>query len=185
MEAAHNGHPSRDHEHSDVRIGGVVKFLMILIVSGVLIQFLLSGMWKWFGHSVAPTEPQSPFAGPRELPPQPRLQVHPRDDLQFYLQAEQEKLNTYGADPATGAIHIPIDRAMELVMQRGLPSRQQPPSGAAPSAVQTAPVGFVPPAGPGSQGASSAQAPGAAPANLRGGPARPQRERSTPDAPRP
>jgi hypothetical protein len=185
METPHNGHPRRDHEHSDVRIGGVVKFLLILIASGVVIQFVLVGMWRFFGQTVGPADAQSAFGGPRELPPQPRLQVHPRADLQSYLRSEQEKLNSYGTDPATGAARIPIDRAIDLVAERGLPYRRQASPGAAPSAVRTPPFGFVPAAGPEGQNPAATRAPGTPGLKpLQPGSERTDRERSAPNAPR-
>lgn len=185
MEAAHNGQHRRDHEHSDIKIGGVVKFLAILILSGIVIQFVLSGLWRWFGSAVGPRDAQSAFSGPRELPPQPRLQVHPRADLQDYLRSEQEKLNSFGSDPINGAIHIPIDRAIDLVAERGLPYRRQAPSGAASSAVTTPPFGFVPAASPEGQNPAATRAPGAPGLKpLRQESERTNRERSAPNAPR-
>jgi hypothetical protein len=121
-----------------------VKFMIILAVSGLVIHLVLSGMWSFFHRTVAPPNAQSPFAGPRQLPPQPRLQVTPRADLRTYLEGEQQRLNSYGTDPGTGSIHIPIDRALDLLAERGPPSRPQPASGVAPSAIQAPPKGFVP-----------------------------------------
>lgn len=39
--------------------------------------------------------------------------------------SETEQLNSYGwVDEQAGYVHIPIDRAMDLVLQQGLPARQ-------------------------------------------------------------
>jgi hypothetical protein len=41
-----------------------------------------------------------------------------------YRAAQQQKLNSYGwVDRSAGTIRIPIERAIELTAQRGLPSR--------------------------------------------------------------
>lgn len=189
MDPVHHDHSHHEHEHSDVSVRGIVKFLIILAVSGLLIHFGLSGMWWYFNRTVAPPDAISPFAGPRQLPPQPRLQVTPRADLQTYLAAEQQRLDSYGTDPETGAIHIPVDRAIDLLAERGLPSRKQPPAGAAPSAVQAPPSGFMPqtPAGrEPSTGPSPGVKPAPSPSPTIQGP-RPERlgERSNPNAPRP
>ena len=53
-----------------------------------------------------------------------RLQAHPRQDLKELREAEDALLKSYGwVDKNEGVIRIPIDEAMKLVLQRGLPSR--------------------------------------------------------------
>jgi len=55
-------------------------------------------------------------------PPQPRLQVNARADLAASREREARMLESYGwIDRSRGAVHVPIERAMELVLQRGLP----------------------------------------------------------------
>ena len=59
-------------------------------------------------------------------PPPPRLQSSPAAELQELRAAEDALLSSYGwVNREAGVIHIPIERAMELIGQRGLPSRQQ------------------------------------------------------------
>jgi hypothetical protein len=58
------------------------------------------------------------------IAPAPRLQPNPAIDLAQYQAAQKAKLNSYGwIDKQTGIIHIPIERAMELISRRGLPTR--------------------------------------------------------------
>jgi hypothetical protein len=59
-------------------------------------------------------------------PPPPRLQTQPFKDI-YQLKTEQRGvLNSYGwVNKASGVVHIPIDRAMELTLQRGLPTRAE------------------------------------------------------------
>ncbi len=60
--------------------------------------------------------------GDLPLPPAPRLQVDPRRDLDRLHADEDKLLTTYGwADGGHAAVRIPIDRAMELTAQRGIP----------------------------------------------------------------
>jgi hypothetical protein len=140
-ESNHTG----QHEHSDVSVRGIVWSLIILAGCGIVLHFTMQGLWWLFGETVAPKDPVSAWSGPRELPPSPRLQITPRADLEVYLKRERERLNSYGVDGETGAVHIPIERAMELVVQRGLPSRKTtPPSAPGPpphDATGGAPVG--------------------------------------------
>jgi hypothetical protein len=112
------------HEESDVSVRGIVWSLVILSACGIVLHFTMTGLWWFFGQTMAPKDAVSPWAGPRELPPSPRLQVAPVADLQTYTRTERERLSSYGIDAESGAVHIPIERAMELVVQRGLPVRK-------------------------------------------------------------
>jgi hypothetical protein len=129
------GHEKRDVNYRAVFIFGITLTLTLLAVS--------FGMRAVFGH-FARTQPLGPPTTPfdmgRVLPPEPRLQTQPKRDLQLTREEQQQLLNSYGwADQTTEKVRIPIDRAMDLVLQRGLPIRQQPPEGARPgSAAQSA-----------------------------------------------
>jgi hypothetical protein len=63
----------------------------------------------------------------RSLPPAPRLQVNQVDDLQQYREREQQMLTTYGRERNSGAIRIPIDKAIEIVAERGALPRTAAP----------------------------------------------------------
>jgi hypothetical protein len=68
--------------------------------------------------------------------PQPRLESNERLEINDFRAQEEKTLNSYGwVDQQTGVVRIPIDRAMQLLVQRGLPTRPQagalPPSNAA------------------------------------------------------
>jgi hypothetical protein len=59
--------------------------------------------------------------------PEPRLQVAPQIDLAALRTREDTELNTYGwIDRKTGVVRLPIERAMDLVAQKGLPVRGAP-----------------------------------------------------------
>lgn len=65
--------------------------------------------------------------------PEPRLEEDERAELNGVRGPEEEQLNSYGwVNEKTGTVHIPIERAMQLIVQRGLPTRPQegttPPS---------------------------------------------------------
>ncbi|MBI1898554.1 MAG: hypothetical protein HYS04_18780 [Acidobacteria bacterium] len=137
-----NGHPHHDHERTDVPVRLLGKFLLGMGITGVLIVVGLGLFWRYLGSRLAPHPAGTTFAGARELPPGPRLQVAPRLDLQTYQQQEQQRLNTYGwSDRDAGVAHIPIGRAMELTLQRGLPARPRPPEpkSSAPETLATPP----------------------------------------------
>jgi len=54
-------------------------------------------------------------------PPLPRLQIYPVKHWKDFQTAERERLTTYGwMDRGTGVVHIPIDRAIDLIAERGV-----------------------------------------------------------------
>jgi len=55
--------------------------------------------------------------------PTPRLQARPPHELAAFRQRENAMLENYGwVDREKGVVRIPIDRAMDLLVQRGLPT---------------------------------------------------------------
>jgi hypothetical protein len=134
------------YERSDADVRSLLKFGLTLFV--ILIAVLISMKWMffYFAKSQQLGPPASPFENARVLPPQPRLQVQPRVELQAYCEDQLEQLNTYGwVDPHNEVVRIPVDRAMDLLVQRGLPAR---PAGSgssdATAAVESAGIVSVP-----------------------------------------
>jgi hypothetical protein len=74
--------------------------------------------------------PESPGRGDEEVRlqrtfPTPRLQYDDTHDMEIFRSSEQKLLNTTGKD-AKGNIHIPVERAMDLLVERGLPTVSGP-----------------------------------------------------------
>ena len=56
--------------------------------------------------------------------PRPQLQADPPKELRAYLATKAKELSTYGwIDEHSGIVRIPIDRAIDLTVSRGLPVR--------------------------------------------------------------
>jgi hypothetical protein len=54
------------------------------------------------------------------VPPEPKLQISPSLDWQSMVRQETETLESYGwVDRNTGMARIPIERAMEIMVERG------------------------------------------------------------------
>jgi hypothetical protein len=114
------------YEQRDANIRGLLKFALGMAL--VLLVTLFAMRWTLdFFNKIEPLgPPASPMASPtqRELPPNPRLQVQPRQDLANYCAVQDREVNTYDwVDRQSGIVRIPVDRAMDLILQRGLPSR--------------------------------------------------------------
>ena len=71
---------------------------------------------------------------PQSVFPSPKLEEDERGQLDNVLRNEDTTLYTYGwVDEKAGTVHIPIERAMDLLVQRGLPVRGQGGSIASPA----------------------------------------------------
>jgi hypothetical protein len=120
--------PHVEHETSDVNVRGVLAFGGGLFVVAVAIHFVVWLLFLYFsGREAARIAPLYPLAAGQEtrLPPEPRLQTNPREDLRAFHAREDEILNGYSwIDKSAGIVRIPIDEAMKLTVQRGLPARQ-------------------------------------------------------------
>jgi hypothetical protein len=56
----------------------------------------------------------------------PRLETNERLEIKDFRTQEEQTLNSYGwVDQPNGVVRIPIERAMQLLAQRGLPTRPQ------------------------------------------------------------
>jgi hypothetical protein len=124
---AHN-EPAARHEESDVNVRGVLGFAAGLLVTAVLIQLMVWLLFVYFrGREAARVVPEYPLAAGEQtrVPPEPRLQTNPREDLRALRAREDAVLNSYGwVDRTAGVVRIPIDEAIKLTVQRGLPVRQ-------------------------------------------------------------
>ena len=122
-----NGHR---HETTDANIRIIVKFSIGLAVLIVAAMIAMRFVFDYLKATQQLGPPASPFAASQTAPPAPRLQVHPAQDLKQLRTAEDEKLNSYGwVDQKAGIARIPIDRAMDLLAQKGLPVRETAPKG--------------------------------------------------------
>jgi hypothetical protein len=117
------------HEASDLSTRLVVIFASALVVGAVAVFAAIWLLFLYFGDVNAKAYPREyPLAqvGPPPEPPAPRLQDKPREDLKRLRAEEDAVLHGYGwVDPARGVAYIPIDRAVDLVLQQGLPARAQ------------------------------------------------------------
>jgi hypothetical protein len=132
--AGGTGHGSTDnvevhHEESDVNIVAIFGFggaLFGVAVVAFLLVYVLFGFFNSRdGRPVAASYPLAAAQGERR-PPEPRLQEHPREDLEALREREEQILTTYGVvDQNAGVYRIPVEQAMKLTLERGLPARQE------------------------------------------------------------
>lgn len=126
------------HEQRDASVPWIFGIVLFLACSGVVIQLVLGGLLEHFKNRPTPTDAFRPV--PKMVQTStaafPRLQVSARLDLADFRAREDEELTNYGwIDRTSGIVRVPIERAMELVLQKGLPVRtnSQGQAGASPA----------------------------------------------------
>jgi hypothetical protein len=134
------------HEGSALKIGPVVWFMIGLSVATVIVFLLMIGLFNAFTNRAGKSEDRpSPLASERQkLPPEPRLQLapssteqledkrapnikedHPLQEMKRVRAEEDAKLSSYGwVDEKNGVVHIPIDDAKRLLLEKGLATRK-------------------------------------------------------------
>lgn len=116
------------HEHTDINPKVGYQFAVWLTVAMLISAGIVYGTMRLIGsqvNSARDAEAQYPLASKdTPEPPAPRLQTQPFKDVYLLKQAERERLSSYGwVEKAQGTVHIPIEEAMRLTIERGLPVR--------------------------------------------------------------
>jgi hypothetical protein len=104
------------HEASDLHVPLILRIAAVLgitLVASILVLALFfRHMERYYGLRTSEAEPEVTTS---QLPPAPRLQMHPRHDLQEVRDVENSHLDRYGwIDRQHGVAQIPIERAMIL-----------------------------------------------------------------------
>ncbi|MGA8492483.1 MAG: hypothetical protein WB711_18800 [Terriglobales bacterium] len=127
-------HAEEGYERQDLTAQAVFGFLASLIAGGVLVYFVIGGLYHVMDARQRARQPQqSPLVkqvetdtrivSPAEIAkfPQPRLERNERIEINDFRLKEEQTLNSYGwVDEKAGVVRIPIERAMQLIAQRGL-----------------------------------------------------------------
>jgi hypothetical protein len=116
------GHELRDLSPKNIALFGL-SLALLLVITVTVTYFLYE---HYASVQIRTQAPASPFSSAREPTPEPRLAVTPGEDLKALRAAEDSILKSYaGIDAKNGIVRIPVDRAIEILAQRGLPSRAQ------------------------------------------------------------
>ena len=141
------GNSDRRYEDSNVSVKQLFAFAMG-IVALVLVGVAVSAVtFKFFVNHTPMGPSASPFEkeDARDMPPDLRLQTRAPEDLKDYRDSQDKILAGYGwVDSKAGIVRIPVQRAMDLLLEKGYPSRGSAPSAEiaakAPKTAAKAPV---------------------------------------------
>ncbi len=136
--------PEIRYEKTDATVRPLYQFLfwisVITILTAVVSGLVLRGLESWRASASQPATMAAPQDS--QQPPAPRLQIREPRDLAAFRKEEAEILSTYGVvDRDKGTFRIPIEEAMKLTLERGLPvagDPRAPATSPTPAARETA-----------------------------------------------
>src|ERR1700692_4354521 len=134
-----HGHHETEFEREDLSTRGVFLFMAGLALSGIVIYFIIVGMYsfldKYERSQMATASPlvttkgsMSRVVTQEDMDKKfkdngaPMLETNERGQLRDFLMNQENQLNSYGwVDEKSGVAHIPIERAMDVLIERGVP----------------------------------------------------------------
>jgi len=145
MNHGHNGH-GVEFEREDLSTRGIFAFMIGLAITGLIIYFIINGMYAFLDRyeraQMTASSPLIPSTEAGRISSRtvnkadiekafenngaPLLEDNERGQFGNFVMKQEQELNSYGwIDEKAGVAHIPIEKAMELTVQRGFPTRPQ------------------------------------------------------------
>jgi hypothetical protein len=125
-------HPDAVHEQSDINLRAIIWFVVVLAIIVVSVDIAMWGMFKVLDRLEVSNDPiVSPLAQEASRvgvpPPGPAaLQTTPWADLKVFRAEQYAHLHGYGwIDETAGVARVPIDKAKEMLLKKGLPVRPE------------------------------------------------------------
>jgi hypothetical protein len=122
--------PGAQHEHTDIDVAIGYKFaLWLLVAMTISVAIVYGAFWFFEGQQQAANTAAQRFplaAGAERTRPTPALQNQPFKDVYQLRLEEAARLGSYGwVDKDGGVTRLPIERAMDVMLERGFPTRAQ------------------------------------------------------------
>jgi hypothetical protein len=122
------GHDHTGHEETDAPIRPVVLIGGVIALTAAMAFAICIGVFRYFSQRPVEAPPNPMAVEAPVYPPSPRIEEHPALEYQQMLVQEDQTLSTYGwVDRKAGTVRVPIDRAMDLLLQRGFSVRKEVP----------------------------------------------------------
>lgn len=133
-------HGGVQYEDRDLGARGIIAFLVVLGVSGLLLCLIVWGYFDYHAKHVLSTPGASGPQAVTHVPhadalqsfkqtyqPSVPLQTDDVADMKHEVESTSQQLNSYGyVDQNSGVVHIPIDQAMDQLVKQGIPTRPAP-----------------------------------------------------------
>jgi hypothetical protein len=111
------------HEPTDIDTRPLRITAIVILICGLIIPLALFWLFKYYEKTVThPDEDLIKYNAAAPQSPEPRVQgipgFHdpvPRADMEKYRKESDQRLHSYGPTDDPNFIHIPIDRAIDLL----------------------------------------------------------------------
>lgn len=120
--------PAEDYQDRDINVTYIAIALIVIVVITISSAVGMLALHRTYAAAYEKSrEEASPLVKVREIPPGPNLQVNGLAELQAYQAVIQERLESYEyTDKMRGVGRIPVERAVDILAERGLPARKAP-----------------------------------------------------------
>ncbi len=120
------GSSHEGYEKTDAHAKPLLWFALGLVILSAASFWLMAVMYKAMdNHTNKTDKPSVNIRDSRWRAPDIQLEVHPSKLREELTKAETEHLTTYGwVDAAAKKVRIPIERAIQITAQKGLPFRK-------------------------------------------------------------
>lgn len=132
----HNDHDPKDqrehlYETTDAKAKPILYYgialLLLTLVSLVLMWFFYAALDK---YETSQDTPSFFVKDERWQAPDIQLETHPSKERQEYAKEQEELQSSYGwIDPANEIVRVPVERAVEIALEKGFPVRETFPAG--------------------------------------------------------
>jgi hypothetical protein len=110
--------PAHDYKEWDLPL---VKLALWVVGLFAMLGGVIVFVYLVYGTPTSKPVPEVVLKRPMN---QPVLQSNGASDMRAFRKEQEEALKTYGwVNRAQGVVRVPIARAMEMVLQKGLPAR--------------------------------------------------------------
>ncbi|MCP4205015.1 MAG: hypothetical protein GY769_24165 [bacterium] len=115
----------------ELSLKGLIIFavgLTVVVVAMAALMWVLAGTLKGRLADQDPPRPKLPAARTQPLPPEPRLQAEPEEDLRLMREEEEHLLSTFDwVDQASGVARVPVATAIDLLAEESRPGSEEAP----------------------------------------------------------
>ncbi|MEM7515921.1 MAG: hypothetical protein AAF368_03215 [Planctomycetota bacterium] len=110
------------YERTDAKGLPLIGFILFLLAGTFLVMLFTSWMLGQFKEHRQRTDlPRHVLADEKQEPPAPTLQAYPNTDYGEYELNQRLQTETYSfIDREAGQVLLPVERAMELVLEEGI-----------------------------------------------------------------
>lgn len=115
------------YERRDINARALVFIALGACGASLLVLLGIGGLYRRYRSQEDAADSQlAPWSSKtQKCPPPPRLEVDLSSSLRELRESQQKRLTSYGwIDRTSGIVHVPVDRAIDRIVEHGVPEWQ-------------------------------------------------------------